>query len=82
MVRKQIVIRPEQERALEARANALGMSQSAAVRAALDEWLGAPATARGGDAAWDRALGVMYRAEQMRTGSGDRTWTREELHER
>ena len=39
MVRKQIVIEPEQERALEERAKALGVSQSALIRQAIDAML-------------------------------------------
>ena len=39
MVRKQIVIEPEQERALEAHARALGVSQSALIRRAIDALL-------------------------------------------
>jgi hypothetical protein len=82
MVRKQIVIPAEQERALEDRAAALGMSQSALVREAIDAFLaGAKSDARG-KRAWDELLAGMADSARTSIGSRGRTWTRNELHER
>ncbi len=78
MVRKQIVIEPEQERALAERAKVLGVSQSALIRQAIDDML--ETTAREARmAAFERFAHV---ARSSGTGSGGRRWTREEIHER
>jgi hypothetical protein len=82
MVRKQIVLEPAQERALEQRARALGISQSALIRQAIDAMLTeAEATARRG-AAWQETLQAMEQAVRDGVGSRGQKWTREELHER
>lgn len=83
MVRKQIVMEPEQEAALEKRAAELGISQSELIRRAIDEMLAS------------EELGRQRRREAMKeflrladegiaqgVGSYGATWTREELHER
>jgi post-segregation antitoxin (ccd killing protein) len=82
MVRKQIVLEPAQERALEQRARALGISQSALIRQAIDAMLTeAEATARR-EAAWQETLQAMEQAVRDGVGSRGQKWTREELHER
>ena len=61
MVRKQIVIQGEQERALEERAAALGISQSALVREALDAFLGGASSDARKQRTW----------EELRAGMND-----------
>jgi hypothetical protein len=81
MVRKQIVIDPETERALAERARELGVSQSALIRQAIDRLLeDSEEVCR--DKAWDEALAFMKGETRARAGSGGRKWTREEIHER
>jgi predicted DNA-binding protein len=82
MVRKQIVIEPEQERALEAHAKALGVSQSALIREAIDALLKDAEEQAQRKAAWEAIEDLWRRADREGWGSGGRTWTREELHER
>lgn len=84
MVRKQIVLDPEQERALEARARALGVSQSALIRQAIDALLEDAAEQERRREAWEEIEEGWREAERrgIGSGSGGRTWTREELHER
>lgn len=82
MVRKQIVIEAEQQRALEDRARSLGVSQSSLVRDAIDAMLeGAVSKARR-EQAWEATLKAIERAERDGVGSRGQKWTREELHER
>lgn len=82
MVRKQIVIEPEQERALEERAKALGVSQSALIRQAIDAMLQEAETQLRRQAAWEETLEAMEQAARDGVGSRGQKWTREELHER
>ncbi|MHB1135382.1 MAG: ribbon-helix-helix protein, CopG family [Coriobacteriia bacterium] len=82
MVRKQIVIDPDQERALEARAKALGVSQSALIREAIDSLLKDAEEQVRRQEAWAAIENEWRRADREGWGSGGRTWTREELHER
>lgn len=82
MVRKQIVIDPEQERALEAHAKALGVSQSALIREAIDALLKDAEEQAQRKAAWQSLKSEFERADREGWGSGGRRWTREELHER
>ena len=82
MVRKQIVIDPGQERALETRAKELGVSQSELIRRAIDAMLAEEADRVRRQRAWERLLEGSRRAAQDGMGSGGTTWTREELHER
>lgn len=82
MVRKQIVIEPEQERALEAHAKALGVSQSALIRQAIDALLEDAVEEQQRRAAWETIEDMWRRADAEGWSSGGRTWTREELHER
>lgn len=82
MVRKQIVIEPEQERALEAHAKALGVSQSALIRQAIERLLADATEEQQRRDAWATIEDEWRRADREGWGSGGRTWTREELHER
>ena len=80
MVRKQIVLDPQLEREVAARAQDLGISQSEFIRRAI-EAMRSP-THDSQEAAWARARNVMLQADTLRTGSGGRRWTRKEIHER
>ncbi|MBW6468319.1 MAG: ribbon-helix-helix protein, CopG family [Anaerosomatales bacterium] len=80
MVRKQIVMDAEQERAVAARARALGISQSEFVRRAVKHALTGDEPVKA--EAWRQARELMDQAPELRTGSGGQRWTREELHER
>jgi Arc/MetJ-type ribon-helix-helix transcriptional regulator len=84
MVRKQIVIEPEQERALQAHAKALGVSQSELIRQAIDRLLEDAEARERRQAAWRTLVEGWEQADRegIGSGSGGRTWTREELHER
>ena len=82
MVRKQIVLEPEQERALAARAELLGVSQSELVRQAIDRLLEETEAAARREAAWKALQAIWERADRDGVNSGPITWTREELHER
>lgn len=82
MVRKQIVIEPEQERALEAHAKALGVSQSALIRQAIDSLLEQAAEQERRLLAWERLRTGSDQAARDGIGSGGLRWNREELHER
>jgi hypothetical protein len=82
MVRKQIVMKAEQERALEDRATALGVSQSALVREALDAFLGGAATDARKQRVWEELRVGMNNSAGLSVGSRGERWTREDLHER
>lgn len=82
MVRKQIVIDPEQDRALEERAKELGVSQSSLIRDAIEAMLEETEKRARREHAWARLEEEFRRADREGTGSGGRTWTREGLHER
>lgn len=82
MVRKQIVIEPEQERALEQAARALGISQSAFIRQAIDAMLAESEERLRREQAWERLVDGFRWADRHKVGSGGNTWTREELYER
>lgn len=82
MVRKQIVMDAEQERALAARARALGISQSEFVRRAVEHMLEQPQAADARLRALEELRAGWAEAERSGVGSGGARWTREELHER
>lgn len=82
MVRKQIVIPAEQERALGERAAALGVSQSSLVRDAIEQLLGGVPTDVRRKRAWDGLRAGMADSGRLGVGSRGTTWTRDQLHER
>ncbi|MHB9003692.1 MAG: ribbon-helix-helix domain-containing protein [Coriobacteriia bacterium] len=83
MVRKQIVMEPEQEAALEKAAAELGISQSELIRRAIDEMLASAELARERRRQGMREfLRLADEAVARGEGSYGATWTREELHER
>lgn len=81
MVRKQIVIEPEQDEALAHMAGALGVSQSALIRRAIDRIL-EEGRRDAEDAVWAEAVAVMRGEGRPKVGSGGRRFTRSVLHER
>lgn len=81
MVRKQIVIDPEQERALEERARVTGVSQSALIREAIDRLL-KDAAARDRKEAWEDLFRGIEESKAAGIRSQGPKLTREELHER
>ena len=82
MVRKQIVIQVEQERAVASRAASLGISQSALVREAIDAFLGGARNDVHRQRTWEELRAGMSDSARLAVGSGGRSWTRENLHER
>ncbi|MGV8083534.1 MAG: ribbon-helix-helix domain-containing protein [Coriobacteriia bacterium] len=82
MIRKQIVIDPEQERALAARAEVLGVSQSELIRQAIDTLLKETEAAARKEAAWQELMRGIEQAHRDGVGSRGNKWTREELHDR
>lgn len=81
MVRKQLYLRSKQDAELTKRARSLGVSQAELVRAAIDRFL-AEDQPDSRALAWAEARATMESAGTLRTGSGGRRWTRDELHER
>ncbi len=81
MVRKQLYIGADLDRALAQRARSLGVSQAELTRIALERLLAADAS--GEQSAAVSALEAVWAdADARGLRSGGRTWTREELHER
>jgi post-segregation antitoxin (ccd killing protein) len=78
MVRKQIVLEPEQEQELAERARVLGLSQSELIRSGIDRILEETAHEYRMKL-WQKAEAVM---RESTASSGGRKWTREEIHER
>jgi len=82
MVRKQVVITLEQDRALASRAREMGVSQSALIREAIDALLSAQARQRRKIEAWRAVCEASERAIEDGVGSRGRRWAREDLHGR
>jgi hypothetical protein len=82
MVRKQIVMDAEQERALAQCAASRGVSQSELVRQAVGHMLSEAAAETRRERAWEETLAGIEAARQAGVGSRGQKWTREELHER
>jgi Arc/MetJ-type ribon-helix-helix transcriptional regulator len=82
MVRKQIVMEPEQEHEIAVHAASLGISQSELVRQAIDMWLDGQASEDRRKKAWEGTLAAIKAANRAGVGSRGQKWTREELHER
>ncbi|MDI6712623.1 MAG: CopG family transcriptional regulator [Anaerosomatales bacterium] len=82
MVRKQVVITQEQDRALASKAREMGVSQSALIREAIDALLAAQERRRLRTEAWRSVLEASERAAEDGVGSGGRRWTREDAHGR
>lgn len=80
MVRKQIYIRPEQDKALERRSKELGISEAELIRQYIDDGTSRPSVADR-KKAWEEALAFMKERARMRVPQTGRTWTRDELYE-
>ena len=84
MIRKQIVIEPEQERLLTDLAGQLGVSQSEVVRMAIEAFAGEVRSEEERERAFEELM-VMFKNstfEMPVDEHGNRAWTREELYER
>jgi len=80
MVRKQIYIKPEQEKALDRRSKELGISEAALIRQYIDDGTARPsATER--KKAWQELLADMKERAKISVPQTGRTWTRDELYE-
>lgn len=81
MIRKQIYIEPEQERALKDEANRLGISEAEVIRRRLDnegrEVVDGPKDAQ----AWARLVKSMEERGTLEVPQRPRSWTRDELYE-
>lgn len=82
MVRKQIVMDPELEKALELRSRETGVSQSQLVSRALERYLADEAERQKRMEAWARVEALMRGEGLDEPVGGQLPWTREELHER
>jgi hypothetical protein len=81
MVRKQVYIRPGQEALLKRLAQETGMTEAELIRQAIDRRSGAvhlPRDLR----AWQEERAFIARLIEQGPVPGERTWRREELHER
>jgi hypothetical protein len=82
MIRKQIYIKPEQEKALKQRARALQVSEADLIRQGIESILGKP---DGGvdiaDQAWEDAKRFIRLRMAMKVPQTGRSWTRDELYE-
>lgn len=84
MVRKQIYIEAEQDKALKKAARVHGVSQAELIRKGIGERIVSLAeTAVGNDHAWRKAMKVMKaRARKSGASGSRRTWKREDLYDR
>lgn len=82
MVRKQIVMDPELEQALERAARETGISQSQLVSRALERYLAEQAERQRRLEAWRRFEDIARGGGYDGDVGGQLLWTREELHER
>ncbi len=82
MVRKQIVMEPALEEALERHAREMGISQSQLVSRALQRYLEEDDSREKRMAAWREVEKIMRGEGPDGKVGGQMPWTREELHER
>ena len=82
MVRKQIVMEPALEEALERQARAMGISQSQLVSRALERFFAEDDSREKRLSAWREAEKIMRGEGPDGKVGGQLPWTREELHER
>ena len=82
MVRKQVYLRPDQDRRLKAHADRAGVPEAQLLREAVDRFLGDRDEATA-DRMWEEHLAWLeQRAATAPTTSGKLVWDRDELHER
>jgi len=83
MIRKQIVIEPEQDKLLADLAKERGVSQSQLIRSAIAEYVARADTEAERDEAFERLMESFRNAPDLGLTDehGNRTWTRESLYE-
>jgi hypothetical protein len=83
MVRKQIVIEPEQDKLLADLAKERGVSQSQLIRTAIAEYVARVGAEAERDQAFERLMESFRNAPNLglTDEDGNRTWTRESLYE-
>ncbi len=81
-VRKQVYIEPYQETILKRLAQDEGVTEAEIIRAAIDRHTLALFLPRRDLAAWEAERAFIRRRIEQGPLSGERTWRREELHER
>ena len=86
MVRKQIYIRPDQDRRLKQIAKSLGVSEAELIRQSLDQAVARRATAQqpppADRSAWEEELAFIRRRQALGPLPGTRDWKREDLYDR
>jgi hypothetical protein len=80
MVRKQIYIKPEQDKALHHRSKELGVSEAELIRQYIDDGTIRPSAAERATALKELLADMKERAK-MRVPQTGRDWTRDELYE-
>ena len=80
MIRKQIYIKPEQDKALHHRSKELGVSEAELIRQYIDDGTARPSAAERAKV-WQEALAFMKERAKIRVPQTGRTWTRDELYE-
>jgi hypothetical protein len=80
MVRKQIYIKPEQEKALKQKASKLGVSEADLIREYIDEGM-QRLTASERKEIWEEELAFIEERTKISVPQTGRKWTREELYE-
>jgi len=80
MIRKQVYIKPVQDKMLKERAEQLGVTESELIRRGVDQATAVVKAPRD-PKAWEEALAFMKQRGKMRVPQTGRTWTRDELYE-
>ena len=82
MIRRQVCIRPSQERALKKLARKTGMTEAEILRNALDAHIAVLARQEQRKAAWGQEDTFIRRLAARGPVPGGRTWRREDLYDR
>lgn len=81
MIRKQIYLEPEQNRALKQLSGQSGLPEAEIIRAAIDQHLYAIRRVRSDVSVWDEELAFLQNLSEEAVQQ-PRSWTRDELYER
>ncbi len=81
-VRRQIYLDPRQDAALKRQAAETGASEAEIIRQAIDNQMGALRYPEAAAEAWEREMEFIRRLMQQGAVTGQRTWRREDLHDR
>lgn len=81
MIRKQIYIKPEQDKALKRRAKELGISEAELIRQDLERSSRLHYSTPWDKSAWERELRFIEERARLQDLKKTRGWTREELYE-